>query len=220
MATLGEKFFAWFDERFNLKEDLRKILKKPVPPYATHPMYCLGGISFLCYLVLVVTGILLARYYIPTPEEAYSSVKFIMQEVTFGSLFRSIHHWAANMMIAAVVLHMFRVYLTGAFKKPRELNWIAGVALLLTTLIFGFSGYLLPWDQLSYWATTVGLQIPASIPVLGPAILKIFIGGAEVGAETLARFYFLHVFLLPMIVFMLLGMHFFMVRRQGISEPL
>lgn len=219
MAKL-DKLVEWFEERFRTKEDVRKILKKPVPKHAMNPIYCLGGIALFSYLVLVFTGILLARYYVPTPESAYDSIKYIMEEVAFGSLFRSIHHWAANTMMAAVILHMFRVYFTGTYKKPRELNWLVGASLLLTTMIFGFSGYLLPWDQLSFWATTVGLQIPAAVPVVGPVILNIFIGGSDVGAETLVRFYFLHVFLIPMIVFMLMGIHFLMVRRQGISESL
>jgi quinol-cytochrome oxidoreductase complex cytochrome b subunit len=215
-----KKAWQWIDERFNLKEDLVSIFKKPVPPHAANPVYCLGGIALLSYLVQVVTGIMLARYYVATPQGAHESIKFIVQEVPLGSLFRSVHHWAANIMIAAVVLHMLRVYFMGAYKKPRELNWIIGTFLLLTTMVFGFSGYLLPYDQLSFWATTVGLQMPSSIPVIGPTILKIFVGGAEVGPGTLQRFYFIHVFLLPFLVLALLVLHFSMVRRQGISESL
>lgn len=220
MANLVEMCWSWVDERFRLKDDLRTMLKKPVAAYAANPVYCLGGIAFLLYLVQVFTGVLLARYYIPTPDGAYNSVKFIMQEVPLGSLFRSVHHWGSNMMIAAIVLHMMRVFFMGAYKKPRELNWVAGIFLLLLTVVFGFSGYLLPWDQLSFWATTVGLQIPSAIPVVGPIMLKIFVGGSAVEAGALMRFYFMHVFLLPFGLFFLLGVHFFMVRRQGISEAL
>jgi len=220
MTSLIDVFWYWLDERFELSEDLKPILKKPVPSHATNPMYCLGGISFLCFLILVATGTFLARYYAATPERAYESVRFIMKEVPLGSLVRSIHHWAANTMVAAVMLHMLRVFFTGSYKKPRELNWVLGTFLLLITFVAGFSGYLLPWDQLSFWATTVGLQIPGSIPVLGVSVLKIFIGGADVTAETLQRFYFLHIFLIPFTLLALMGAHFLIVRRQGISGGL
>lgn len=214
--------WAWIEVRFKLskEEDVRPLLKKPVPGHATNSVYCLGGISFLSFLLLVGSGILLARYYVPTPEKAYDTVRFIMLEVPMGSLIRSIHHWSANIMVAAIVLHMLRVFFTGSYKNPRELNWIIGMLLLFTTLVAGFSGYLLPWDQLSFWATTVGLQIPAVIPVIGPAMLKVFIGGAEVTGETLSRFYFLHIFMIPMTLLALMGLHFLIIRRQGISGPL
>ncbi len=217
-----DSVWAWVEVRFKLsrEEDVRPLLKKPVPRHATNPIYCLGGISFLSFLLLVGSGILLARYYIPTPEKAYDTVRFIMLEVPMGSLIRSIHHWSANIMVAAIVLHMLRVFFTGSYKNPRELNWIIGMLLLFTTLVAGFSGYLLPWDQLSFWATTVGLQIPAVIPVIGPAMLKVFIGGGEVTGETLSRFYFLHIFMMPLTLLTLMGLHFLIVRRQGISGPL
>lgn len=217
-----DSVWAWVEVRFKLsrEEDVRPLLKKPVPRHATNHVYCLGGISFLSFLLLVGSGILLARYYIPTPEKAYDTVRFIMIEVPMGSLIRSVHHWSANIMVAAIVLHMLRVYFTGSYKNPRELNWVIGMLLLFTTLVAGFSGYLLPWDQLSYWATTVGLQIPAVIPVIGPAMLKVFIGGGEVTGETLSRFYFLHIFVIPLTLSALMGLHFLIVRRQGISDPL
>jgi len=171
-------------------------------------------------LILVVTGIFLAMYYKPTPAEAYKSVEHIMTAVPMGSLVRSVHSWAANTMIAAVMLHMMRIYFMGAYKKPRELNWVVGISLLLITTTFGFSGYLLPWDQLAFWATKIGTGIAGSIPVIGGYISLILVGGTDIGAETLTRFYAIHVMILPIAIAGLLGVHFLMVRIQGISGRL
>ena len=187
MMKIVDKAWKWVDERLILEKEIWPLMKKPVPLFEQNPVYCLGGIAFLCYIVQIVTGIMLARYYVPSPEGAYESVKFIVQEVPLGSLFRSVHHWGANIMMAAVVLHMIRIYFMGAYKRPRELNWVVGATLLLMTMVFGFSGYLLPYDQLSYWATTVGLQMPAAIPVLGEIILNVGVGGTDVGATTLLQ---------------------------------
>ena len=219
--NLIDKIYKWLDDRFKLKELLTPIVKHPAPEYAvTNPLYCLGGTAFLCFLILVATGVFLAMYYKPTPLEAYKSVENIMTAVPMGSLIRSIHHWAANTMIAAVMLHMIRIYFMGAYKKPRELNWVVGVSLLLITTTFGFSGYLLPWDQLSFWATKIGTGIAGSIPVLGGYISLILMGGNDIGAETLTRFFAIHVLILPLTIFVLLGLHFMMVRIQGISGRL
>jgi len=216
-----QKIYKWLDDRFKLKELLTPIIKHPAPEYAvTNPLYCLGGTAFLCFLILVITGIFLAMYYKPTPLEAYKSVEHIMTAVPMGSLIRSIHHWAANMMIAAVMLHMIRIYFMGAYKKPRELNWVVGVSLLLITTTFGFSGYLLPWDQLAFWATKIGTGIAGSIPVIGGYISLLLIGENDIGAETLTRFFAIHVLILPLTIFVLLGLHFMMVRIQGISGRL
>ena len=219
--TLYDKIYKWLDDRFKLRDLLPPIVKHPAPEYAvSNPLYCLGGTAFLCFLILATTGIFLAMYYKPTPAEAYKSVEHIMTEVPMGSLIRSAHHWAANTMIAAVMLHMIRVYFMGAYKKPRELNWVVGVFLLLTTTTFGFSGYLLPWDQLAYWATKIGTGIAGSIPVMGQYISLILIGGSDLGAETLTRFYAIHVLILPAAIITLLLLHFLMVRIQGISGRL
>jgi quinol-cytochrome oxidoreductase complex cytochrome b subunit len=215
-----DKIYDELNQRFNLEEHLPPILKHPVPEHAMSPIYCLGGISFLCFIILALSGIFLAFYYKPTPEEAYNSVVAIMTQVPLGSLIRSIHHWTANTMIAAVMAHMIRVYFTGAYKKPREFNWVVGVLLLLTTTTFGFSGYLLPWDQLSYWATTIGVNIAGGIPVVGGYTTKILMGGNEIGAATLTRFFAIHVLVLPAALLGLLGIHFLMVRIQGISGRL
>ncbi len=218
--TLSEKIYEWLDERFNVSEYWPPIAKHPAPLHTTNPMYCLGGISFLCFLILVLTGIFLAMYYVPTPGESYKSVERIMTEIPLGSIVRSLHHWTANTMIAAVMLHMIRVYFTGAYKRPRELNWVVGVLLLLTTTTFGFSGYLLPWDQLSYWATTIGIQIASSIPLVGTYVGRILMGGNSIGAATLTRFFAIHVLILPLTIAGLLGAHFLMIRIQGISGRL
>ncbi|MCE8427647.1 MAG: cytochrome b N-terminal domain-containing protein [Candidatus Methanoperedens sp.] len=219
--TLNEKIYKWFDERFKLSELLPPIVKHPAPDNViSNPLYCLGGTAFLCFLILVITGIFLAMYYKPTPLEAYNSVEHIMTVVPMGSLVRSVHHWAANAMIAAVMLHMMRIYFMGAYKKPRELNWVVGVSLLLITTTFGFSGYLLPWDQLSFWATKIGTGIAGSIPIIGGYISLILVGGNDIGAETITRFFTIHVMILPITIAVFLILHFAMVRIQGISGRL
>ncbi len=219
--SLYDKLYKWLDDRFKLRELLPPIVKHPAPTNAvSNPLYCLGGTAFLCFLILVLTGIFLAMYYKPTPAEAYKSVQTIMTAVPMGSLIRSAHHWAANTMIAAVMLHMIRIYFMGAYKKPRELNWVVGIFLLLTVTTFGFSGYLLPWDQLSFWATKIGTGIAGSIPVVGGYIALILMGGNDIGAETLTRFFAIHVLILPIGIAILLGLHFVMVRLQGISGRL
>ncbi len=210
----------WLDQRFKLMEPMKKVLGKPVPLYATRWMYCLGGITFALFAVQGITGILLAFYYKPTPAEAYASIQFIENEVRFGAAIRAIHHWSANGMVVMVVAHMLRVFIHGAFKAPRELNWVSGVLLLLITLGFGLTGYLLPWDQRAYWATTVASEIMGGVPQIGDLILVFVRGGWDVSAITLNRFYAVHVLVLPVIIVMLLGAHFLMVRRQGISRPL
>lgn len=219
--TLTEYIKKWFEDRFRIKELLTSIVKHPAPENViSNPLYCLGGTAFLCFIILALSGIFLAMYYKPTPAEAYKSVEHIMTVVPMGSLVRSIHHWAANMMIAAVMLHMIRVYFMGAYKKPRELNWVVGILLLLITTTFGFSGYLLPWDQLSYWATKIGTGIAAAIPLVGGYISLILVGGNDLGPETLTRFFAIHVLILPATIIVLLGAHFIMVRLQGISGRL
>jgi hypothetical protein len=210
----------WFDERYQIIDPLRKVLSKPVPRFATHWMYCLGGITFLLFVIQGITGVMLAFYYKPTPEQAYASIQFIENEVRFGAAVRAIHHWSANGMVVMVVAHMIRVFISGAYKPPREFNWVTGMVLLVVTLSFGFTGYLLPWDQRAYWATTVGTEIAGGVPQIGDLALVFLRGGWDVTAITLSRFYALHVLVLPAAIILLLGLHFLMVRRQGIAEPL
>jgi quinol-cytochrome oxidoreductase complex cytochrome b subunit len=210
----------WFDERFDVRIPLEAFLKKPVPKHAIRWYFCLGGITFALFIIQGVTGILLSLYYKPTPDEAYESILFIMNNVRFGWLIRSIHSWSATLMIAACMAHMLRVFITGSFKKPRELNWVAGVVLLLLTLVFGFTGYLLPWDQKALWGSTVGSEIVGAIPWVGEWLLGLLRGGPDITGLTLTRFYGLHMLVLPVATFAFLGIHFIIIRRQGISGPL
>jgi len=188
-----------------------------------YPFYCLGGIAILCFIILGVTGLILSLYYVPStegsPSAAYRSVEGIMEDVSFGYMFRAIHHWAANIMIAAVFLHMLRVYFTGAYRNPRELNWVVGVVLLGLTIFYGFSGYLLPWNQLSYWAGTIGLEMARTVPVAGDWFAQLVFGGVDLGAATLTRMYFVHVLFLPLATITLMVVHLIAVYIQGLAEP-
>jgi len=159
-------------------------------------------------------------YYKPTVAEALNSVKYIMNEVNFGWLIRSIHRWSASMMVLMMILHIFRVYLTGGFKKPRELTWITGVVLAVITVSFGVTGYSLPWDQVGYWAVKIVSGVPAAIPFVGDQIVELMRGSASVGQATLTRFYSLHTFVLPWFIAVFMLAHFLMIRKQGISGPL
>jgi len=210
----------WVDTRYEISDPLSKFLSKPVPNFARRWWYCLGGITAFLFVVQGLTGIMLAFYYKPTPEQAYSSIQFIETQVNFGSGVRMIHHWSANGMILMCTAHMIRVFIMGAYKKPREFNWVSGVMLLLFTLGFGLTGYLLPWDQRAFWATTVATEIGAAIPVIGDLILVFARVGWDIAAETLTRFYALHILILPLITVGLMGVHFLMVRRQGVAKPL
>ncbi|MBS1248893.1 MAG: Cytochrome b6 [Chloroflexi bacterium] len=214
------RILAWINERYQLSEALEPLLSKPVPDWQRRWWYCLGGLTFFFFVVQGATGIMLAFYYKPTPEAAYASIQFIETEVRLGAAVRAIHHWSANGMIVMAVAHMLRVFIMGAYKKPRELNWMSGVVLLIVTLAFGFTGYLLPWDQRAYWATTVGSAIAGGIPVIGNLSLVLLRAGWNVTALTLSRFYALHVLVIPLITVTAMVMHFIMVRKQGIMKPL
>jgi hypothetical protein len=217
---LSRRSFEWIDERYEVSPMLSNILSKPVPRYALRWWYCLGGITAFLFVTQAVTGILLAFYYSPTPDSAYTSILYIENQVRFGAAIRAVHHWAANGMIVLCIAHMLRVFIMGAYKNPRELNWVSGVLLLIITLAFGFTGYLLPWDQRAFWATTVGTEIAGSIPVIGNLALVFLRVGWDVSAETLSRFYALHVIALPIFTLAMMGTHFLMVRRLGIAKPL
>jgi quinol-cytochrome oxidoreductase complex cytochrome b subunit len=175
----------------------------------------LGVISAILFGVLVFTGILLMFYYVPSVERAYPTMKEIQLSVPLGQFTRNMHRWAAHAMVLAVILHMVRVFYTGAYKPPREFNWSVGVVLLLLTLGSSFTGYLLPWDQLSYWAITVGTNIAGYAPLAGPAMRQILLGGVEVGQNTLIRFYTLHIALLPTLMVLLVSLHLWRVRKDG-----
>lgn len=210
----------WVDERYELSEPLTKVLKKPVPKYALRWFYCLGGITAFLFFIQGLTGIMLAFYYKPTPDAAYASIQYIETQVRFGAAIRAIHHWAANGMILMCTAHMLRVFIMGAYKKPRELNWVSGVLLLVLTLGFGFTGYLLPWDQRAFWATTVGSEIAGAVPIIGNLALVFLRVGWDVTGETLSRFYALHIIGMPLLTLASMFAHFMMVRRQGVMRPL
>jgi quinol---cytochrome c reductase cytochrome b subunit, bacillus type len=175
----------------------------------------LGIISAILFLTLTVTGVLLMFYYVPATNLAYTTMKDLQTTIPLGQLVRNMHRWAAHLMVLAVALHMVRVFYTGAYKPPREFNWLVGVVLLLLTLGLSFTGYLLPWDQLSYWAITVGTNIAGYAPVLGDATRSVLLGGAEVGQNTLIRFYALHVIVLPFALIILISLHIWRVRKDG-----
>jgi len=210
----------WANNRLGTEELMEDQYNRIVPIHATNYIYCFGGIAFVLFIILVITGILLAVYYQPTPDTAYQSVVNIATHVQFGWWIRSIHKWAAGAMVLLVFIHMLRVFFTSAYKRPRELNWLSGVALLMLTMGFGFTGYLLPWDQKAYWATRVGTDIAGSTPFIGHFLLVSLRGGETISAATLGRFYDLHVLVFPAIIILLLGGHFWMIRRHGISGRL
>jgi quinol-cytochrome oxidoreductase complex cytochrome b subunit len=207
------------DERLDVRRPLAQLLARPVPEGITFS-HCFGGLAFFTFLVLVVTGVVLAAFYVPSPDHARASLAWLQSSVTLGAVLRNLHRWSAYAMVVLVVAHMVRVFVHGAYRKPRELNWIVGVLMLLVVLGFGFTGYLLPWDQKAYWATSVGINMAGSVPLAGPFIADLLRGGPALGALTLLRFYTLHVFVLPALLAVGLVLHFAMVRRQGIARPL
>ena len=182
---------------------------------------CLGGLSFFLFILLTITGIFLMFYYTPSAETAYADIEALSTNVAFGSLVRNLHRWGAHLMVLSVFLHMSRVFYHGAYKPPREFNWVVGVILLFLTLLLSFSGYLLPWDQLALWAVTVGTNMAGFVPVIGAQVKFALLAGVEVSAATLLRFYVLHVLAFPFILVLFLAVHFWRVRKDGgISGPL
>jgi cytochrome b6 len=213
------KTYDWFQERLEIQALADDVTSKYVPPHV-NIFYCLGGITLVAFMVQFATGFAMTFYYKPTTAEAFQSVQYIMNEVSFGWLIRSIHRWSASMMVLAMILHVFRVYLTGGFKKPRELTWVTGVILAVLTVSFGVTGYTLPWDQVGYWAASIVTAVPGSIPVVGDLIVLLLRGGTGLGQETLTRFYSSHTFVLPWLTAVFMLAHFLMIRKQGISGPL
>ena len=183
--------------------------------------WCLGGLSFMLFLILTVTGVLLMFYYVPSVTRAYQDIKDLETVVTFGMLMRNMHRWAAHGMVISVFLHMCRVFYTGSYKPPREFNWVVGVLLFVLTLLLSFTGYLLPWDQLAFWAITVGANLGGAAPFLGPQVNLLLLGDREIGQATLIRFYTLHVIALPLLLSLFLAVHFWRVQEDGgLSQPL
>jgi quinol-cytochrome oxidoreductase complex cytochrome b subunit len=182
--------------------------------------FCLGGVSFFLFLVLTVTGVYLMFFYIPSVSRAYQDILSIENSVAFGTFVRNMHRWGAHLMVLTVFLHMIRVFYHGAYKPPREFNWVIGVVLLFCTLWLSFTGYILPWDQIAFWAITVGMQMATYAPLLSKESSFILLGGVEVGQGTLIRFYVMHVIAFPLIISILMIVHFWRIRKDGgVSGP-
>jgi cytochrome b6 len=214
-----DKVYDWFEERLEIQAIADDITSKYVPPHV-NIFYCLGGITLTRFSVQVATGFATTSYYRPTVTEAFSSVEYIMTEVNFGWLIRSVHRWSASMMVPMMIPHVSRVYLTGGFKKPRELTWVTGVILAVLTVSFGVTGYSSPWDQIGYWAVKIVTGVPEAIPLIGSSSVESSRGSVSVGQSTLTRFYSLHTFVLPLLTAVSMLTHFLMIRKQGISGPL
>lgn len=212
MAT---KLGNYLDERFGWRGVWAAIFLRKIPH--VNWLYTLGSATLFVATLQIVTGILLTMYYVPTPDHAYDSVTYITTQLPAGWFIRGLHHWGASAMVVLTVLHLLRVFFYGAYKYPREVTWSTGVLLLLVVVGFGFTGYLLPWDQKAYWATTVGTRIIAVAPGVGPWILRVARGGDELSAVTLARFFGVHVWVLPAALLTLLLIHMYLVIRNGIS---
>ncbi|UOF89704.1 cytochrome b6 [Fodinisporobacter ferrooxydans] len=221
-----KRIYDWIDERLGVTPIWRDIADHEVPAHVNPAtkmsafIYCFGGLTFLIIVTQILSGMFLAMYYVPDIHNAYSSVKYITDQVLLGKIARGMHFWGASLVLIMMFLHMLRVFFTGAYKAPRELNWVVGVLIFAVMLFFGFTGYLLPWDQKAYWATSVGAQIADSVPFIGGSIKALLIGGNALGAMTLTRFFAIHVFFLPAALLILLALHFVMIRKQGIAGPM
>lgn len=209
------KFANWLDERVSWRQIWDAIFLRKIPK--VNWFYTLGSATLFVAVNQAVTGILLTLYYVPTPDHAYDSVQYITTQIPAGWLIRGLHHWGASAMVVLVVLHMLRVIFYGAYKYPREVTWFTGVILLLIVIGFGFTGYLLPWDQKAYWATTVGTRIAGTPPLIGDYLLRIMRGGENLSALTLVRFFGTHVWVLPATLMLVIGIHMYLVIRIGIS---
>jgi ubiquinol-cytochrome c reductase cytochrome b subunit/menaquinol-cytochrome c reductase cytochrome b subunit len=208
----------WLEERSGLVGATKYFLFRKVPG-DTGWAQTLGSATLTAFLVQAITGVILAMFYKPDPEHAYSSIQYITNDVTLGWLVRGMHRWGASVFIILLFFHMARVFLYGAYKYPRELNWIIGVLLLILGMFEGFTGYLLPFDQTAYWATVVGMNITANGPFVGGIMAQILQGGPEIGTSTLARFYSLHMLVAPGLIFALIGLHLYLVIRLGVTSP-
>jgi quinol-cytochrome oxidoreductase complex cytochrome b subunit len=211
---------GWFDERFDVTPLIEKNVTKKQVPRTLSWAGCFGGLALMVFLVQVFTGMLLLMYYKPTPDVAWDSVTFIKSNVPMGWIVQRIHAVGANLMIVLVLMHMARIAYFKIYRKPRELHWVSGVVLLSLTLGLAFTGYLLPWTQLSYWGATVGTEIPGGVPVMGETIVALLRRGDTITGETLGFFFSLHIWILPAIISGFMLMHFAMIRRTGISRPL
>jgi ubiquinol-cytochrome c reductase cytochrome b subunit len=218
VKRLFGSLLAWLDDRTGWRGLRRHLLEEPLPA-GTGWAFTIGSLLLFGLAVQTVTGIALALYYAPTPDHAWDSVRYVTTEVRAGSFLRGLHHWGASLVVVAALLHLVRVVFFGSYKKPREMNWLVGLALLLVILAFGLTGYLLPWDQRAYWATVVTINIARLTPMFGDAVAWLLQGGPEVGALTLTRWYAMHVVVLPIALAGLVGAHLYLLRRHGVSGP-
>ncbi len=207
---------AWLDDRVGWRSVWNTVFVRKVPK--VNWLYTLGSATLFVAMLQGITGILLTIYYVPSPDQAYDSVLYITTQVPAGWLIRGVHHWGASLLVVLSVLHMVRVIYYGAYKYPREITWLTGVGLLIVVIGFGFTGYLLPWDQKAFWATTVGTRIAEVTPLVGDTLLRIMRGGQELTAVTLTRFFGVHVWVLPVLLIALLAFHLYLIIRIGISD--
>ncbi len=215
---MSSRVYEWLDTRLKLKSLEQTPLDEPIPGGASW-IYVFGSATLFLFILQATTGMFLALYYVPSPDAAYDTVQFIQHEVSFGWFIRGLHHWGASAVMVAIGLHLLQVYLYGAYKQPRELMWVVGVGLLLLMLTFGFTGYLLPWDQNAYWATRVGTNMVASVPLVGDVLVRVLRGGEVIGALTLSRFFALHTLFLPALIVSGIVLHLFILRRVGPAGP-
>jgi menaquinol-cytochrome c reductase cytochrome b subunit len=214
----GTTTIDWIDERTSLSGVGRWAMFRKVPK-GTNWFYTLGSATMFAFLSQAVTGVFLAMYYDPSPTRAYESARFITNDVFLGEFVRGMHKWGATVMVILIFLHMARTFFFGAYKYPRELNWVIGVALVILTFVMALTGYLLPFDQRSYWATIVANNITASGPLVGPYLGDFLRAGPEFGATTLSRFYSIHMLLVPGIIIALIGAHLYLVAKLGTTAP-
>lgn len=209
----------WLKERFPFKSDLiETLISENVPHHLQLWWFCIGGTPAYLFIIQVVTGIILTFYYVPNPDHAYESVRIISEQIPYGWYIRSLHKWSSNLMIIAVILHAMRVYFTGAYRKPRELNWMIGVLILFSVLFFGFTGYSLIYEQLSYWGATVASNLTEAVPVIGPQIARFLRGGETLTDNTLTRYFIIHIGILPTVISVLLVLHIVLIRLHGVTE--
>ncbi len=220
MKNILQSIYSYLDSRFMLSGLIQFAKKKKVPEHKHSFWYYFGGICLFLFILQVLTGILLLLYYTPSVNSAHESIQFIMGQVKFGWLMRSVHSWSANILIAAIFIHMFSSFFLKAYRSPRELTWITGFFLLLVFLAFGFSGYLLPWNELSFFATRVGTDIAGTLPLIGKHIKTFILGGTDVTGATISRFFWLHIGILPLLTVMILGIHVLLVQTLGMSKPI
>lgn len=220
MKTLLQKLYAYFDKLLNLSALVKYAKKKTVPVHKYDFWYFFGGICLFLFVIQVLTGVFLLLYYSPSSETASESIVYIMSQVKFGWLIRSVHSWTANILIGVIFVHMFSTFFLKAYRAPRQLTWMTGFLLLLVFMAFGFSGYLLPWNELSFFATKVGTDIVGILPFIGKGLKSILLGGPEVTGATLTRFYWFHITVMPLLAAFIMGIHILLVQALGMSTPI